>query len=651
MTGEATVAAVDIARLAGVGRAAVSNWRRRFADFPAPVGGTTSNPLFPLDAVERWLAEHDRGIDVSAEDRLWQWLRTEVDDLRLGDLVGDLGAFLAVLDRAPATWQRLAATPDDELARTLGPAVTTVVPGLAGAFPELAGPDLVAAVRRVADIATRSGAARTFDFLVHRYVDAHSRRLPVTPTSTAELIVALADVRDRTVLDPACGTGNLLTTAAESGAAMPAGQEANPALARLAGARLLLGHAGGQVVAGDALRADAYTGTRFGAVVCNPPWGDRRWGYDELAGDTRWEYGLPPRGEPELAWVQHCVSHAETGAAVVVAVPAAVAARRAGRRIRGNLLRAGVLRSIVGLPSDGGVPCDLWVLRVPHAGEPRPSHLLVVAADEPSVVPPLWAAFLAGTGPGDGPQSRALPLIDLLDDEVDISPARLVPAPSPVDRLDLPGSRSQLAAALDALPAALPEIHLREVPRELPMTTIGEMAKAGSVTIAQAPLRMALDSGDVIVLTTKDLTARRGPTGRTTDQPGLVHLRPGDVVVAVLAGPNSPVHVVEEPGGVLGPRLVCLRAAPDRLDPDFLAGFLRVAAGSTPPRTSTGASRADVRKLPVALLPLAEQRAYGVAFRALADFLDSLRECAAAGESLVRLTAQGLAGGTLSAGN
>lgn len=650
MTGEATVAAVDIARLAGVGRAAVSNWRRRFADFPAPVGGTTSNPLFPLDAVERWLAEHDRGIDVSAEDRLWQWLRTEVDDLRLGDLAGDLGAFLAFLDRAPATWRRLAATPDDELARTLGPAVTAVAPELPGAFPELAGPDLVAAIRRVADIASRRGAARTYDFLVARYVDAHSRRLPVTPTSTAELIVALADVRDRTVLDPACGTGNLLTTAAASGAAMLAGQEANPALARLAGARLLLRSASGQVVAGEALRADAYAGTRFGAVVCNPPWGDRQWGYDELAGDTRWEYGLPPRGEPELAWVQHCVSHAEPGAVVVVAVPAAVAARRAGRRIRGKLLRAGVLRSIVGLPSDGGVPCDLWVLRVPRTGEPRATHLLVLAIDEPSLAPPIWEAFLR-TGPGDGPHSRALPLIDLLDDEVDISPARLVPAPSPVARLDLPGSRSQLAAALDALPAALPEMPLREAPRELPMTTIGEMAKAGSVTIAQAPLRMAIDSGEVVVLTTRDLTARRGPTGRTTDQPGLVHLRPGDVVVPVLAGPNAPVHVVEEPGGVLGPRLVCLRAAPDRLDPDFLAGFVRVAAGSTPPRTSTGASRTDVRKLPVALLPLAEQRAYGVAFRALADFLDSLRECAVAGESLVRLTAQGLAGGTLSAGN
>ena len=55
----AMVAAGDIARLAGVGRAAVSNWRRRFQDFPEPVGGTSSSPLFSLTEVETWL--HGQG--------------------------------------------------------------------------------------------------------------------------------------------------------------------------------------------------------------------------------------------------------------------------------------------------------------------------------------------------------------------------------------------------------------------------------------------------------------------------------------------------------------------------------------------------------------------------------------------------------------
>src|ERR1700677_1018186 len=51
----ATVTASGIASLAGVGRAAVSNWRRRYSGFPQPVGGTAASPAFDLRAVENWL--------------------------------------------------------------------------------------------------------------------------------------------------------------------------------------------------------------------------------------------------------------------------------------------------------------------------------------------------------------------------------------------------------------------------------------------------------------------------------------------------------------------------------------------------------------------------------------------------------------------
>src|SRR5579884_4562167 len=49
------VAPSDIAELAGVTRAAVSNWRKRRSDFPEPAGGTVAKPLFSRDEVERWL--------------------------------------------------------------------------------------------------------------------------------------------------------------------------------------------------------------------------------------------------------------------------------------------------------------------------------------------------------------------------------------------------------------------------------------------------------------------------------------------------------------------------------------------------------------------------------------------------------------------
>lgn len=643
-----TVAAGDIARLAGVGRAAVSNWRRRFPDFPEPVGGTASSPLYLLDDVESWLAAHGRGIRVSPEDRVWQWLRTEVDDLQLGDVMGHLGAFAVFLRREPETWSALADAPDEQLASTIGAAVAAAVSELPGGFPERPDPELVAVLRTVADVAGRRGAARTFGFLVGRYLDAHARRLPVTPTPTAELLVRLAQVRGTSVLDPACGTGALLVAAESAGARAVAGQEVNPGCLRLAGARLLIHRPGAELATGDALREDAFARRRFGAVVCNPPWGDRNWGYDELAGDPRWEFGLPPRGEPELAWLQHCLAHLEPGGMAAVVIPVAVAGRRSGRRIRGNLLRAGAVRALISLPADGGLSCDVWVLHRPHPGEAPPAHVLLVVAPDLTTMSPLWEAFCTDPARGDTEHSRAVRIIDLLDDEVDLCPARHVPPPAAAGGADYDQARRELQAALDGLSVRLPALAALAEPRELPLTTVGELAKAGVVTLAQAPVKMALGDGPVPVLTAKDVVERRGPTGRTAEQPGLVGLEPGDVVAAAILGRDAAVRVVTEPGAVLGPRLMSFRADPDRLDPHFLAGFLRVAgvsAGTT--RSATGPSRTDARRVPIPLLPLDEQRAYGAAFRGLATFLDALRDGAAAGEALVRLGLEGLADGRL----
>src|ERR1039457_2140162 len=47
--------AAAIARLAGVGRAAVSNWRRRYPEFPQPVGGSSTSLTFDRAEVEAWL--------------------------------------------------------------------------------------------------------------------------------------------------------------------------------------------------------------------------------------------------------------------------------------------------------------------------------------------------------------------------------------------------------------------------------------------------------------------------------------------------------------------------------------------------------------------------------------------------------------------
>lgn len=646
---DATVAAADIARIAGVGRAAVSNWRRRFPDFPEPVGGSAASPLYPLAEVEAWFATHHRPFQVRPEDRVWQRIRGTVDELRTGDLVGCVGAFLVFLSREPGTWQELAGRPDDTLTRALAKAVIEALPELPG-LPESWDGEWPGIMRAIGEIAEQHDPVQLCEFFFERYTEVQSRRLHTTPTPVADLMIRLTAASADSVLDPACGTGALLLAAAEAGASTLYGQDVQPAAVRLVAARLLLRGLSITVGLGDSLRDDALVETLADAVVCDPPSSERSWGYEELTGDPRWEYGLPPKGEPELAWAQHCLAHVRPGGHVAILLPASVAARRSGRRIRGNLLRSGVLRGLIRLPADlaQGAASDLWVLRRPAPRDRSPSHLLLVDCDDDlSVVFPAWTSFLDDPErepPGPG---RSVRIIDLLDEEIDLSPPRHLR-----DHLerrasaDVPGLRERLRQMAGELADLLPDLEVSDEPAPPPMTTVAELAKVGVVAVYQSPLRMDLDQGDTPVLTARDLRRGRGPSGRTTRTAGLVTVESGDVVLAVV-GREPVVRVITDEQAALGPQLLLLRADPQRLDPDFLAGFLRLAGMSSQRHTSIGVSRVDARRVQIPLLPLPAQHAYRDAFHRLADCEAAMREATAVAEKLVRLGFVGLAEGTL----
>ncbi|MEU3356138.1 hypothetical protein [Streptomyces sp. NPDC037389] len=57
---EPLVYLAQIARITGVGRAAVKNWRHQYDDFPDAVGGTDESPLFRHSEVMAWLRTHDK---------------------------------------------------------------------------------------------------------------------------------------------------------------------------------------------------------------------------------------------------------------------------------------------------------------------------------------------------------------------------------------------------------------------------------------------------------------------------------------------------------------------------------------------------------------------------------------------------------------
>ncbi|HJP79795.1 MAG TPA: N-6 DNA methylase [Pseudonocardiaceae bacterium] len=593
MSQDTTVNAGEIARLVDVGRAAVSNWRRRYEDFPQPVGGTASSPLFSLTEVEDWLRRNGKSFRVSPADRVWQQLRASDDDLRLGQVVARAGEMLlALLDRAPVTG-------------------------------DLAGP--------IAELAAELGHRDAFEALCERYLAAHSRQLAVTAPSIVALLAELVGTRD-TVLDPACGLGGLLLAV---GGRRVLGQEVSEVSARIASVRMRLAELpDSTILAGDSLREDGFGDELADAVVCDPPFNERSWGYTELTSDPRWVYGLPPRGESELAWVQHCLAHVRPGGLVAILMPSAAAARRPGKRIRGNLLRAGALRAVLTL-ADGGP--DLWLLRRPEAGErPAMRILLGVLDGEFDPIVRGWKRYLGEPEFAEG-ELFTVPVLDLLDDDVDVSPAR---------HRGLRGGTdvgAEYAAALSGLlsvpPVEPPELAIAADRRVLPTRTVGELIKAGLVTVRHASAKMGLGEGDVPVLTIDDLAAGRLASGRTVDAPDLVRLREGDVVAA----PMGLARVMQVDDVVLGPYLSVYRVDPEHLDPDFLAGFLRAADQMS----ATGSSRIDARRTAVPRLALAEQRHYAAVFRQLIGLQDTVARTAEQASTLVRLGFAGLVDGHL----
>ncbi|WP_328899485.1 N-6 DNA methylase [Streptomyces sp. NBC_00441] len=651
------VSLAEIARIAGVGRAAVSNWRRRHDSFPSRIGGTDVSPQFSLSEVEQWLRSKGKLSDAGAREFLWP----RFEALGSRDESGLTIAEAARRMRAPRARSTASALSDE--ARSL--------------------------VVDAARLGRSEGQRETFEFLLQRWLDTHVRQLSTTPPQLAALMARVAlDSRlgegagGLTVFDPACGTGHLLAAASQrfDGPGLTLlGCERDPAVAALASARLDFVTEGREVRAEiesvDALRADPFPGPRADIALCNPPFNERDWGYEELATDQRWTHGLPPRTEPELAWVQHLLAHLRPGGTAVIVLPPAVASRKAGRRIRGSLLRTGMLRAVVALPPGCAQPhsvsLQLWVLRAapdgPAAGPVAQDALLVDATRSARPVMreqgPDWAALTefvrSAVAQLDGPADELpegavrVPLLDLLDDEVDVTPGRYTGSGSEPSRVELTASWGEVAGSLDELRELVSRLSKLALTSSEPQTTatVGDLVKAGALTLGtgQQPAD-ATDAGPgahLPLLTVADLLTDGVPTGRVDAGAPHTVVSEGDVIVAgVVRAFKAWVHQGEPVA--LGPQLYVLRVTPEKVDPHFLAGCLRAPMNGRQAGThASSSSRVDVRRLLVLQLPLEEQAVYADAFRRLTAFDSLLSRTTGLGRGLVddvrdRLAAGGL---------
>ncbi|BAL91247.1 putative restriction-modification system adenine methylase [Actinoplanes missouriensis 431] len=440
------ISSAEVARLAGVTRAAVSNWRRRHPDFPEPVEGGR-NALFALTEITDWLDRQKKSSDVSDEVLVWQDMRALYgDDMITG--VADMAEML------------------------LG--------GSSGRLSE-------ETRLRAEGMAAQASASEVIEAFTERL---HAGGSALTTSRLAAAIAHLAGPVTGTVFDPACGAGSLLFACAGGPDIRAVGQEISESAARLARARGALCGIEPDIKLGDSLQADGWPGLQADLVVCDPPVGLTDWGRDGLMVDTRWEFGLPTKAESELAWLQHCYSHLAPKGKLLIVMSPSVAYRRAGRRIRTELLRRGVLEQVVALPaglvSSHTQPMHVWILRRPLESER--SAPVVRMVDMSGADPQRLSAF-------EAVRAVEVPVIDLLDEDVDLTPASHL--------LNRSEQAEQYAEARDALmrrvgrlAGMLPDLSAGSAEIEGALLRVSDLARAGLVLVNDNTATSASDQID-----------------------------------------------------------------------------------------------------------------------------------------------------------
>ena len=396
----------DIADIAGVSRSAVSNWRKRAGDFPNPVGGSSAKPLFSREEVTRWLVSHGYAPKADhGETGVWAAMNALRDELSADDaaqVILSLTCARKLTDQARAgglvgmRWADLTSVlPRDlrqqvlELFMRLDPAedlLCTEVLTSQSLDPQ--------ALARVVDMIAEADPSHLdaiADFVLERLAKAQGKMGAdhgFVGSRTSALLAGLAAARPTAVLyDPACGIAAALLAAVEDGArpARIVGHDVNGEALRIARQRALLHEVHIDLVQTDVLREDVDPELRADVVIAEPPLGLRLDSHGLLT-DHRFQFGTPPRGSADTAWLQHVIAHlTETGRGYVLTSMGPLF-REEERGVRTELVRSGCVEAIVGLPGKmlphTAIPLALWVLRRPTPVDAASQILLIDAAEE-----------------------------------------------------------------------------------------------------------------------------------------------------------------------------------------------------------------------------------------------------------------------------
>lgn len=221
---------------------------------------------------------------------------------------------------------------------------------------------------------------RVYEYFLSKFASAEGKNGGefYTPTSVVKLLVEMLEPYKGRVYDPCCGSGGMFVQSekfveehqGKIGDIAIYGQEFNSTTWKLAKMNLAIRGIDGDIgdYNADTFHNDLHKGLKADYILANPPFNISDWGGEKLREDVRWQYGVPPVGNANYAWIQHMVSKlVPSGTAGFVLANGSMSTSTTSEfEIRKNLIENDLVECIVTLPGQlfysTQIPVCLWFL-------------------------------------------------------------------------------------------------------------------------------------------------------------------------------------------------------------------------------------------------------------------------------------------------
>lgn len=133
----------------------------------------------------------------------------------------------------------------------------------------------------------------------------------------------------------------------------------------------------------DTFTNDLHPTLKADFILANPPFNYHPWNQENLLNDVRWEYGIPPAGNANYAWIQHMIHHlAPSGKIGLVLANGALSTQSGGEgEIRKKIIEDDLIEGIIAMPTQlfysVTIPVTLWFIT---KGKERKGETLFIDA-------------------------------------------------------------------------------------------------------------------------------------------------------------------------------------------------------------------------------------------------------------------------------